>query len=74
MTTTKATALMVTIRDAMQAQGVNMSEMARRTGTSKQTMRMYVHGEKHPGAPVVQRMLDALGLDPARMIETRASG
>lgn len=74
MTTTQTTALIATIRTAMQTQGVTQVQLAERIGTSPGTMHRYLHGHVQPGAAVLQRMLDALGMDAGKMLEPRASG
>jgi len=54
---------------ALSANGISKSELARRMGTSPQYMSEYVHGRKSPGLDVLERFAFALHVEPANLID-----
>jgi len=49
------------IRDPRQGAGLSVSELARRSGTTRPTLTAYEQGRKAPTVPVLEGVLDAAG-------------
>lgn len=63
--------IIAVIATAMQRQGVDQTELARRMGDARRQghVSAILAGKRNPTAPVLQRMLDALGLEAGKMLE-----